>query len=215
MPPTLLPPLDLSIRCEQYTERSPGLHQSRILHHVLQSYDPERFGQKEGTPAYANFMMGLIFERALEMAWVSREFQVRPELIRPGEIIRDGIIVTPDGYDTHHGRPEEYKFTKMSCRQPITDKKFWHYWVQLKAQAWVTGSNEGVLWLCHVNGNWSKDFKNDPEAGYVIRGYVDQWTNLELEENWVNVYIRNALRMGWLWKREDGEFEATELGMAA
>lgn len=215
MPPQQLPPLDLSARCNQYTPRTPGLHQSKILHKVLELWDKDRFGPKEGEPAYANFMMGLIFEQALENAWVDRERMVRPELIRPGEIVKDGIIVTPDGYDIEHGRPEEYKFTKMSCRQPITDRKFWHYWIQLKAQAYVTGSNEGVLWLCHVNGNWSKDFRNDPESGYVIRGWWDRWTDLELQENWANIYLRNALRWGWLVQREDGTFEATPEGMAA
>jgi hypothetical protein len=160
--------------------------------------DPDRYDEREGGPKYMNFYAGLIFERALELAWLDKELTSgqRPELIRPGEVVRDGIIGTPDAFDTKKFRPEEYKCTKKSCRQDVSDKKFWHYWVQLKAYAYMTGASGGALYILHINGNYSRD-DNDPESGYVIKGWEDEWSTHHLEENW-NMIAGHAKRMGWL-----------------
>lgn len=214
MAPTPMPPIDIRSRAGQYVERTDGLHFSQIMNDILVTLEPDRYGQgNEGK--WMNFLVGLIFERALELAWLDREIEgnYRPELIRPGEVTYDGvfdcllphcevcggigkkgiryrILGTPDAYDTYLARPEEYKCSKKSCRQDITDKKFWHYWVQLKAYAFITGSHSGVLYILHVMGNWSRD-DNDPENGYVIKGWEDTWTDLELLENW-NMIIKHA-----------------------
>lgn len=193
MAPRLMPPLDITSRSHQYTERSDGLHLSRIYGDLLHRIDSERYG---GPPNFANFYAGLIFERALELAWMDKERLFRPGLIRPGEVTKDGIIGTPDAYDCIKGRPEEYKFTKKSCRQDISDPKYWHYWVQLKAYAYMLGCNGGALYICHVNGNYSRD-DNDPDSGYTFRAWEDEWTDLQLEENWA-MLIGHARRNGWL-----------------
>jgi len=143
-----------------------------------------------------NFLMGLIFERALEMAWMDREREVRPELVRIGEVQVDGVIGTVDAFDTRLGHPEEYKCTKMSCRQPIDDPKFYHYWMQLKAYCYMLGASTGVLWVLHVNGNYSRE-PTDPESGYVLKGYLAKFSQNELRENW-NMHINHAKRKGWL-----------------
>lgn len=203
---TELPPPDLGRLTQQYTERSPGLHLSRITHDILCTIDPKRFGEMHedrgdgaGQGAqYLRFLAGIMFERALEMAWLDLTLErgSRPELIRPGEIEVDGITGTADAYDTAIGQPEEYKCTKMSCRQSILDRKFWHYWVQLKAYAYMWGCNSGALWVLHLNGNYSWD-DADPNSGYVIRGYQAIWTELELKENWW-MMVQHARRRGWL-----------------
>lgn len=197
MVPTLLPPPDIVSRVGQYTERTVGLHLSQITNDILVSLDPDRYG-RDGDAKWMNFMAGLLFERVIEMAWLDREVKGghRPGLIRPGEVKLDGIIGTPDAYDTVSGRPEEYKCTKKSCRQDITDRKFWIYWVQLKAYARMTGSHSGALWVLFVNGNNSHD-DSDPDSGYVIRGWEDEWTDLQLDENWM-MLTRHARRRGWL-----------------
>lgn len=199
---TPMQPLDLTIRADQYSERSDGLHLSRVTHDILCGLDPERYDDREGGPNWMNFIMGLVFERVLEMAWLDRESQVRPELIRPGEVHLDGIIGTPDAYDTLLGRPEEAKCTKKSCRQPITDNKFWHYWVQLKAYCKMLGCTEGVLWVLFINGNYNRteklaDGSHDPESGYIIKGWEAKWTQLEIDENWAMLW-RHAQRRGWI-----------------
>lgn len=198
-----LPPPNLSVRVDQYTERSEGLHHSRIVHDILCTLDPERYDDREGGPNWMNFLSGLILERAFELAWLDKEISDghRPELIRPGEIKYDGIIVTPDAYDTMMFRPEEYKCTKKSCRQDITDKKFWQYWVQLKAQAMATGSDSGVLWVMFINGNYNRsgvlaDGSIDPDSGWVIRGWEAYFTQLEKEENWA-MLTNHAKSRGW------------------
>ncbi len=206
MAPRPLPPLDIRSRAGQYTERSAGLHLSQITGDILLTLDPEKYRTKEGPDEgkWMNFLTGLIFERALELAWLDKEFEgnFRPGLIRPGEFKLDGVIGTPDAFDTDYhvlgevGRPEEYKCTKNSCRQDVTDRKFWMYWVQLKAYAKMMGVHSGALWILFINGNYSRD-DSDPEAGYVIKGWEDTWTDLELDENW-NMILRHARKRGWL-----------------
>ena len=199
MAPRPLPPIQIGARAGQYVERSAGLHLSTITQDILITTERDKYGKD--TPdnqRWMNFLMGLVFERALEQAWLDREIEggYRPELIRPGEVMLDGVIGTPDAFDTLKWRPEEYKCSKKSCRQPITDPKFWHYWVQLKAYAYMLGCTSGALYVLHVNGNYSRE-DSDPESGYVIRGWEDDWTKVELQENW-DMLIRHARRRGWL-----------------
>lgn len=194
---TPLPTPDLRVRADQYTERSSGLHLSHITQDILVGMDPEKYGDKDDSDQkWMNFIMGLIFERVLAMAWLDRERAVRPELIRPGEVTLDGVTGTPDAYDCLIGQPEEYKCTKKSSRQDIRDRKFWIYWVQLKAYAKMLGCTSGALWVLFINGNNSKNF-DDPDASYQIKGWQANWTQLEIDENWM-MLINHARRRGWL-----------------
>lgn len=207
MAPRALPPLDILPRATQYAERTPGLHLSQITGDILYTMDPDRYGDDENMEgAHMNWLVGLLFERAVELAWADREHELDggAGMVRPGEVGPvDGIIGTPDAVRLIPQRPAEFKCTKKSCRQPITDKKFWHYWVQLKAYAYMMGMNSGELHILHVNGNYSHD-DNDPDAGYQIRSWEDTWTNIELEENWM--MLRNhAVRRGWL-RLESGTY---------
>lgn len=165
------------------------------------SGDPDKYGKDRNGTKWMNFIMGLVFERALELAWLDREVgsSFRPGLIRPGEIEKDGITGTPDAYDFIAGEPEEFKCTKKSCRQEITDKKFWIYWVQLKAYAHMMGCSSGVLRVLFINGNYNRgdDADNDPESGYIIKSWRAEWTELELVENW-SMLLKHAMRRGWL-----------------
>ncbi len=199
---TALPPVDIRSRAGQYTERSTGLHLSDITGDILLTLDAETYGRDDADDSmWMNFLVGLIFERAIELAWLDKEITgaYRPGLIRPGEVSKDGVTGTPDALDYlagERGRPLEFKCTKKSCRQHVTDPKFWIYWVQLKAYAHMLGLNEGELHILHINGNYSRDPK-DPESGYVVKSWLGQWSTLELEENW-SMLTTHARRRGWI-----------------
>lgn len=202
---TQLPPLDLVVRSQQYTERTEGVHFSQILGDILSTLDPETYGVEAD---YGNFFAGLVWERALELAWLDKEKESRPELIRPGEIKLDGIIITPDMYNTGcewtrgRGCPVEAKFTKKSARQGIESTKFWQYWIQLKCQAYATGSECGELWVMFVNGNYNRsgklaDGSHDPLSGYVPLGWLAEFSDIEKEEAW-SMVINHGKRRGLL-----------------
>src|SRR4051812_12973667 len=110
MAPRALPPLDIITRSTQYVERSPGLHLSQITGDILVTMDPDRYDRTENEGAHMNWLVGLLFERAVELAWVDREHEVEPDFIRPGEVGPvDGILGTPDAYRISRGRPAEFK----------------------------------------------------------------------------------------------------------
>lgn len=213
MAPRPLPALNLEPRVNQYVERTEGLHLSTIILDLLLNLEPERYGKRtHDNIRWMNFYMGLLFERVLEEAWVAKEMSFREELIRPGELTVDGVIMTPDAYDTAKRRPEEYKCTKKSCRQPIIDKKFWPYWVQLKAYAYALkyhgwGVGSGALYVLHINGNYSRD-DDDPDSGYIIKPWEDEWSDLQLEENWEMLMSHAKSRnMFEMYKNGNGVWE--------
>ena len=72
MAPIALPPIDIRSRAMQYTERSEGLHLSQITGDILIGMDPKKYGREdEDDGMWMNFLLGLIYERALEIGRAS------------------------------------------------------------------------------------------------------------------------------------------------
>ena len=135
--------------------RAPGFHVSKVINHLCVKngkFDPER-----GRPGQIQFEMGNAMEEAIADALAKRYALSHPgRYIHGVELERDNITGNADLLDTEDFVVEECKLTKMSIRKLDTDgiesSYFWHYWVQLKAYAYMIGASTGRLHIVFVNG---------------------------------------------------------------
>lgn len=169
--------------------RSPGLHQSDIIHDLAATLkiDQKARGAFIGVPKENWFEMGFCWERALEVAFGDRLGQRLPE------IECDGIAGSPDGLgiDPETGDPcvEEYKCTtKTMIADPITTN--WKWTMQVSGYCYMLGVNVAcfrVLWLMG---------DRRPPAPKV-QAYRVEFSNDELERNWL-MMKNHAKAKGWL-----------------
>ena len=155
------------------TVRSPGLHLSTIIQDILTDLDPKKYGQEMD---WNRVQAGVTFERILERELISRN----PNLIRPGERVRDGVACSLDGWDPVDRVVEEYKWTWKSSRYPITDDRFWGWMVQIKGYCHVMETPLARLRVFFVNGDYSAF---TPE----FRSWALSFTPQELADNWAMV----------------------------
>lgn len=155
--------------------RSEGLHLSDVLN------DIERVLFKDEAERKSNFNnpywaeIGFLWERLLELAWKDMLGK------RPGEVVRDGIICSPDGECVKDGYIEEYK-----CTWKSTKKKPWEIWrwmVQVKSYCYVMGVNMVMFHVLHVNGDYSF-FRGNTDGGPEYKQYMILFTDNELQDNW-------------------------------
>ncbi len=190
-------------------ERSVTLHQSDIIKSLCIARDRERFDPSKPMDMRA-IEMGFAFETVMESGLVIRD----PGLVRPGEVTHLGITGSPDGLyvDTDPWKLAEYKATKMSCRQPITDPKFWHWLVQIKGYIFALNESMGLhppmtqCWLYALFVNGDNSYKNQPCAwsggrvevqGSHLHKMLLTFTAEELQNNYA-MLVKHARSKGWL-----------------
>ncbi len=150
--------------------RSPGLHVSTIIQDMAKrlGYINESDWEMETT-----WGAGLLFEIALEIALGE---EIAPRI---GELEKDGILLTPDGYDPLYkpnGRIHEYKFTWKSVNNNIVENNFM-FMSQTKAYCYVMGTNDVIFYIFYCMGDWRH---SGPQYAEVEIKFSD----LELQENW-------------------------------
>lgn len=186
---------------EASPERTPGLHVSQIIKSICVELDPKRFSQENERLPWERFETGFTFERVLEMAIQAR----RANIFRPGEIEKDGIIMSPDGIDLDSTAflfntifipgwddcvLEEYKFTWMSSNEAPTASKFLHWFWQMKAYCYALQTLRARLRVMFVNG----DYRG---SGPQYRVWDVLFTEAELIDNW-QMLLGQARAKGWL-----------------
>lgn len=140
--------------------RSPGLHVSTIIQSMMEVAYPKLFARASEADSQVreNWMeAGFAFEDALARTFAERQ-QVT---FRPGEIVKDGVICSPDGI-TIRGRDSdalvygnEFKCTWKSLRGFDLDAPKFLYWkYQIRAYAYVTGILDWELCVLFLNGDW-------------------------------------------------------------
>lgn len=156
-------------------ERSPGLHLSSVIKDLNRTLGRSKDGcewEKQTT-----WTVGLLWEEVLSAALADA---LAP---RCGELLVDGIIMTPDGFDPELWRLAEYKLTWTSSRKDIVDR--WDWLTQIKAYCRALDTFECMLHVLHVMG----DYRG---SGPQYRNYLLTFKQHELEENWI--MIRNHAR---------------------
>jgi hypothetical protein len=156
--------------------RSAGLHQSTIINTLMAEIDPEAYATDEDPNDVVRVHIGSIVERAIEDALIS----LMPGVCRPGEFTYDGVIGSPDGLDCARRFLLEYKCTWKSCRQPITDKKFRAWRMQIMGYLKMMGLQDAMLIAFFVNGMYEKGKFGEP----LLKVWELSFSQFEIDENW-------------------------------
>ncbi len=179
--------------------RAPGLHFSDVVKPLLRNWDPERFGGKKPETGLDDrkrslFLVGFIFEEAMNAAFakIMREARGLTQLEIEAEMAGRKITLTIDLFDPRSWLVCEGKTTFMSSRRPITDRKLWHYLVQVKAYCWATETTEAELWVLFLRGDYGENWT--PE----VKRWRLEFTRAELAENWkmLENKLRDMIRKG-------------------
>jgi hypothetical protein len=170
--------------------RSAGLHLSAVIRHIMQALDPEAYGPQDAIDDTTRnrWALGLLFEEILSAMYASRRRQafvegVKPpyEFVgRPGEVMVDGIAMSPDGLvsDTDGPALLESKLTWKSKRGfDLDGKKFVAWKWQAMGYSRALGVTRAYLPVFWINGSYD---------GYLpeLVEYRVDFTPRELEENW-------------------------------
>ncbi len=152
---------------ERSTDRP---HVGEIIHDMLIDLG---IGKRFNTDNPYQFEKGFMWERLLSMA-----LPIRVE--RPGEIVLDGIILTPDGVGFNNqiqeSVVEEYKCTARSSNGNPADNVGWM--MQVKAYCWALGLRHAIMRALYLAGNYGN------ERSPIPKTYLITFTGEELELNW-------------------------------
>ena len=167
--------------------RSEGVHVSDCIHTLALALG--HYEESELTEASVIRMeLGRSFEYAL-IAMMTKDNPDR--YAQPGELELDDMFGTPDLFDTTDGAMEEIKLTWMSSNAEVDGKKFWRYWVQLKAYCKMWGASVGRLRVLFIMGDYRFDAGS---GGPVYRVWEQRFTQEELDENWLMLLSAGGLR---------------------
>ncbi len=169
-------------------ERSEGVHLTDVIRDIMQETGIALAkGGSMWTPDDLEMAgeIGFMWEEALSSVLKGR----LPE--RLGEIERDGISMSPDGFDFDPWELWEYKATWVSCRRDPCDNFKWMS--QVKGYLNYFGPNEAGLYVVkmavlYINGDYKP-----PKPKY--RGYKITFYPIEVEENW-SMVTSHARRKG-------------------
>lgn len=167
--------------------RSAGLHLSTIYRDIESCFviRDEMSPRQLATYGAGGFVWERMFEQAIKLSIATGD------IVRPGEFFVDGIIGSPDYIDLPRWRVIETKCTWRSSRKlDALEKNFWVWLVQIKGYCRMVGSQEAVLNVLFINGDYAG-------SGPVIRSLELKWTRKEIEENW-GMIKGHARKKGWI-----------------
>ena len=148
--------------------RSPGIHLSDVLRSLNKTLNRTKTSDWDMDPTRA---VGLLWEEVLNRAFADSLGE------RCGEICKDGVIMTPDGFHVEDWELEEAKATWRSMNRELTDPSFWDWFAQMKAYCYATGTQVARLRVLWVAG----DYRG---SGPKYQRYRVEFTENELNDNW-------------------------------
>ncbi len=183
---TRRPDLEL-FRRKETLGRSPGVHLSSIIRYIEKTAfrqdwkDFNRMTPSEQQEALARWESGWMWEEVLTAAFTGRGRE-GSSVVSLGELERDGVIMTLDGFHLADDCVEEYKYTWKSMRgaEEDAEKALRTYLMQLMSYCGVTETDKGRLRVFFVNG----DYRG---TGPCQRVWDFRFTEQELQENWACV----------------------------
>jgi hypothetical protein len=166
-------------------DRSDGLHLSTVMDSLENALEPDKYKNSFFNLSVCS-TFGFVWERVLEREVVHARVDAG-FLFRPGEVSRDGIVGTPDGYDVD-GILEEWKCTWKSSKRDV--HSFTRYLWQVKAYCHMLGVNQVNLRILFVVGAYWGE-------GPSCVCYHLTFSKREMVQNW-NMILGHARDKGWV-----------------
>lgn len=176
-----------------------GMHLGQVIHRIKVALG-ENVGDVAGDQPYVRMQEGFLWEtaleyvaagmsldEALELAFKRYMVEVRKGVVKQIQVVRDGIKMTPDGFNPTLGELESYKRTSKSLGNAKTqaefESNFWPWLMQEKGYCWGLGVDT-VRWVVL----WAAgDYKRGPGTGPVMLQSVGVFAPDELATNWKTV----------------------------
>jgi hypothetical protein len=167
-------------------ERSGGAHVSELIrdiqNKVTHKGKRKPFDQlsaeerrRMGNYTSLGWAFELIIERALREVW-SDIFLRDERYVKTGELFLDGVVGTPDWFDTFDVSVIEFKATWRSSRRDLR-QDFTSWMWQIKAYCKMMATTTARLYVFFVNGNYR-------ESGPQLKGFALTFTQQEIDDNW-------------------------------
>jgi hypothetical protein len=139
--------------------------------------------------------LGFNWERCLERT-MAEVFPSERILLHPGEIVCDGIAMSPDGIDVVDGLLEEWKFTFKSATKRPDNGDFPTWICQIKSYCRALEFTKCRLRVMHIRGSYYKPLEDGKVAdGPIVRTWLLEFSQEELDQNWSNI-LQHAKEMG-------------------
>lgn len=166
-----------ALQAERSRNRSKGLHQSEIIHHIVSKLEPNRFGDDSPIDpilAQSGFLWEDVMSRVLTHQIAGTKGQL--------ELENDGIFQTLDGFSAQRWRIIEAKATKMSARNPIRSRKFDHWHMQIMGYCKTMRTIEAELYPLFINGSY--ELAGGRFGKMIVTPYLMTYTQREIDDNW-------------------------------
>ena len=175
--------------------RSKGVHLTEIRDWIGRAIHAHGFDPKSGwaeDPLRLAAETGYIWETLFTAGMIQRLCgrELAGHHIEPiGEVMRDGVIGTPDGFDFTAWELHEFKCTWASCDMVIADDpklKAWKWLYQIKGYMAMMSSRNFFpydcltthIWVLHLNGDYKK-VRTPVAKHHVVSASIK-----ELETHW-------------------------------
>lgn len=177
-----LAPMDRPFPLGSAPPRTQGCHVYDIIKSIMIDLGEKQY--KESPQGRIIMETGFLWERALESAWGEHLGR------RPGEVIVDGVIGSPDGIKiaTDKNIVEEYKCTWKSANRMPDENLNWL--IQTKAYCFMLECTTCHLHVLHLNGDYKP-----PRPMYKL--WELEYSPQELIDNW-SMMINHARSKGLL-----------------
>lgn len=151
------------------------LHMTDVIRSIEARIGRPRSGNFEDLNMAAD--VGFMWEDTLTRVMADR---IMGQVFRPGEVIKDGIVCSPDGVGpdplgVSHMVLEEYKFTWQSNRRSPVE--VWYWMAQCMGYCYALGLDTVIMRIAYVLGDYKGSGPRYREARIV-------YTEQELWGNW-------------------------------
>ena len=180
-----------------------GLHLGDILHRMKIAAG-EKVGEIPGDQPLARLQEGFLFEVALEymqggmkmdeaidLAFKRYLIELRKGITQQIMVEKDGVKMTPDGFNHAKGELESYKCTRRTLSDAksldLFQDNFWAWFCQEKAYLYALGCDTVTWFVMWAAGDYGKGKGSGPE---ILKTTVT-FTPEELVSNW-QLMLRHA-----------------------